>query len=694
MIGYLLDSLLPMIDPWAQTVLPPSDVVLEMLAAVLGSDSQKLEQLVRANPSHINHPIGLPFDAHGGRFFNHPSMQHCVISQHSAQTLLDIACALPTGPVVWVLLAYGAKGSSHPLGTDLALHNAIKNGRLHTVQTLLQGGHSDVNGSPANLWRPLLQATFWNFPEIVRCLLDRGVRVNDISSGSRGTPFQTALQMVLKRRAKDFLNQPVRERCEQILKMLLDAGATIDVPPAVGSDGLTPFETFIKPWQGNALWAVSLGPRDIECLELFVRKGADLQVLFTGFPCSAPSGTSFEHQVLWHSTPLIARLLIDNASPGTGANGSNLLHEIIGCCPDAKRHPADTLRDIDVILKQGANLNCVDRYGYTPLTKCIEQCPGVDVVARLTALLEGGANPELKDGNMVRPFILAARAFEEPLRSQVMTMLVPRFQARYFEFNGTASTHFPIPICPTFTQVLWYTGQDGGFESSICSELPEDVIPVFRKAAFNVASKRFLDAITERAKTDTHLDSDHKDELLRIITMRESRGLPGYDFDQDFVMSILVPTSRNQSATMNGSVYNTSNLSQGDFHAVSTLSEETPAPMPLLLAPDLQAPLSDTLQIVPSNRRASTSSTSSNGSSSSFWVPTTTQIRWPVTGDAVNPANLKKASSRVLNYACESCNDGKKLTAVEFNRHEDEHYHTLTCDVVDCKRRFCMAERD
>jgi hypothetical protein len=186
MIGYLLDSLLPMIDPWAQTVLPPSDVVLEMLAAVLGSDSQKLEQLVRANPSHINHPIGLPFDAHGGRFFNHPSMQHCVISQHSAQTLLDIACALPTGPVVWVLLAYGAKGSSHPLGTDLALHNAIKNGRLHTVQTLLQGGHSDVNGSPANLWRPLLQATFWNFPEIVRCLLDRGVRVNDISSEAEG----------------------------------------------------------------------------------------------------------------------------------------------------------------------------------------------------------------------------------------------------------------------------------------------------------------------------------------------------------------------------------------------------------------------------------------------------------------------------------------------------------------------------
>jgi hypothetical protein len=73
-----------------------NDIVMGMLGIVLEADAQKLEHLVRTNPNQINYPIGLPFDAHGGRFFNHPVMQQCVILQHEEQTLLDIACALPS----------------------------------------------------------------------------------------------------------------------------------------------------------------------------------------------------------------------------------------------------------------------------------------------------------------------------------------------------------------------------------------------------------------------------------------------------------------------------------------------------------------------------------------------------------------------------------------------------------------------
>ena len=92
-------------------------------------------------------------------------------------------------------MANGGKGSTHPLGTDLALHNAIKNNRVPTVQSLLFTGRSNVNGVPGTTWKPLHQATFWNVPDIVRMLLDRGANVNDSASMADGTPLKTALQL-------------------------------------------------------------------------------------------------------------------------------------------------------------------------------------------------------------------------------------------------------------------------------------------------------------------------------------------------------------------------------------------------------------------------------------------------------------------------------------------------------------------
>jgi hypothetical protein len=108
-----------------------------MLGAMLEDDTLKLESLIMENADHINDPIGLPFETPNSRFFGHPVMNQMVILQHPDQTLLDIACGMTCGPVVWILLSHGAKGSRHPLGTDLALHNAIKNGRSYTVQACL-----------------------------------------------------------------------------------------------------------------------------------------------------------------------------------------------------------------------------------------------------------------------------------------------------------------------------------------------------------------------------------------------------------------------------------------------------------------------------------------------------------------------------------------------------------------------------
>ncbi|KAF3041033.1 hypothetical protein E8E11_004224 [Didymella keratinophila] len=163
------------IPEWNQDPPTASGSVQDMLECVLDNDSVKLEKILLEHVNEVNDPIGMPFELPSGRFANHPALSRMVIMQHSQQTLLDIAAGMPNGPVVWVLLTYGAKGSTHPLGTDLALHNAIKNGRHYTVQALLIPGRSDVNGLPDKRWRPLLQAVFWTGPEVVSILLKKDI---------------------------------------------------------------------------------------------------------------------------------------------------------------------------------------------------------------------------------------------------------------------------------------------------------------------------------------------------------------------------------------------------------------------------------------------------------------------------------------------------------------------------------------
>lgn len=695
-------DLLGPFDPIPQIRTMTTEVVMDMLDAVLKGDSQMLEQLIMANPYHVNYPIGMPFDTHNSRFWSHPAMEQCVTLQHPDQKLLDIACGLPSSPVIWVLVARGAKGSTHPLGTDLALHNAIKNGRTITVHCLLHSGRSNVHGAPESTWKPLLQAAFWNVPDIVRMLLDRGAHVNDTSPPLDGAPFKTALQLALDRRLKDYLNPTARERSERIVKMLLDAGADIHVAPAEDLNGLTPFETFLKPWESNPLWFANPSPIELECLEAFVRKGADLEAAFNAFPCSASSGASFQHQVLWHSTPLAARLLIDHALPTLGANGSNLLHEIVGYCPDAKRHPSDTLRDIEVLLKRGADPNSLGPHGSTPLTMCIERCPGVDVVARIKALLDGGADPGLQDGSSIHPVVLAARAFEEPLLSQVMALLIHKFRG-----NQPPSAHgswtegyFPIPIHPTFTEVLRYNCQNGGFEANMARLLPIDVIPSFRNAAFDVASKSFLDTVTSRVKAthEIQLSTSEKEEMRHIVRLRHAKGLSAYEFNQDFVMSFLMPTGSSSASTVPTVTESVEAIlpSSQIYDATSLMTTNLPFNLSTSLGPNLPTPLPmNTPQAAPTSRRSSASSTSSNDSSASFFIPSTTQIRWPSAdvGRATRPGDVEKARGAVLKYKCKDCNDGNKLTKAEYQKHKLDHYHTLMCEEVGCKRRFCVAER-
>ncbi|KAJ4293991.1 hypothetical protein N0V90_007680 [Kalmusia sp. IMI 367209] len=655
--------------PEARVTVPAqvNGVVMSMLAAVLEGDSQKLESLIMQHPSHINLPIGQPFDIPGSRFYNHPAMSTCVILQHPEQTLLDVASALPPGPVVWVLLAHGGKGSKHPLGTDLALHNAIKNGRTYTVQALLLPNRSNVNGEPGTTWKPILQAVYWNHPEVVRLLIDRGASVNETSPWVDGT---------LKNR--DFLNLPIKEKCNKILKLLLNAGADIHANPG-GEGSSTVFETFIRPWQGDPHWISKLSADELECLEAFVRKGADLKTIFMGFTCGALSSNQFQHQILWHTTPFAARLIVDHASPNPEGNGSTLLHEIVGSCPDAKRHPSDTLRDIEVLLRRGADPNHLDDSNFTPLRRCIERCPAVDIIPRLRLLLDGGADPELKHSNRLPPYVLAARTFEEPLRSQVMDFLVAKIKGRqhrviYDETFEWTAGYFPISGEPTWDEVQAYNGQNGEFNANLDRMIPEDVRTVFQRACFSVASINFLNSATLRAKLSHPLPPTvmQKDEIYQAVAQRQVAGLPVYSFDQDFVMLLLKP----HMAPV--------------LPAFSASGSKTAIPEDFLLPH--QTPISSTAQDEPSILATSSTfqfnapSTSRNDSQRSksppsnsdidFSMPDTTLIRWPHPGSRTRPGDVRKAKENVLRHTCDNCGNGNLLTRGELDKHLVEHEHT------------------
>jgi hypothetical protein len=673
-------SLLPMIDPWTQGGNVISDVLMDMLAAVLASDSQELERLILANQHHINLPIGTPFNIPGGRFSNHPAMETCVILEHPNQTLLDIACALPAGPVVWVLVANGANGSTHPLGTDLAFHNAIKNGRSMTVQSLCFTNRSNVNGTPGTTWRPLHQAVFWNQPNIVRILLNKGANVNDTAQMLDNMPSMTALQLALNRRANNYTNIDIRESSERILNMLLDAGADIHVLPAGSVDALTPWETFLKPFQSSPYWFLHLTPLDIHCLQAFIQKGADLHAQFICFPCTAPLSTTFAHQILWHTTPTLARLLIDHSSPSPGANGSKLLHEIVGSCPNTKRHPSDTLRDIEVLLLRGADPNIPDSNGVAPLRACIDLCPAVDIVARLQALLDGGADPEAKclDGECI--FARAARAFEEPLRSEVLHSLVTKWSGRK-ESEVWRERYFPIQAEPSLADVLRYTGQNDGWAAEVHRFVPEDVKEGLRRAAFSVVVTNFLNAMMQKVRSgESILTEQERDDLRHVIDLRTASGLPPFSFDQDLVLDLLSPAPRSALSPRLSPrlVEITEHDMDIDAHSPSSDTTIAPShplvslrsslidfptsisinlPTPIAMDPDTPRPLSpfqDPKVVAPSD------------DSVGFLFPTTTQIRWPKVDKGVKPGDLKRAARRVLKYRCKSCVDGNLLTKAEY----------------------------
>ncbi len=665
-----------------------------MLECILDNECTKLEKLLMEHVTGVNDPIGMPFEAPNSRFAKHPALSRMVIVQHPRQTLLDIACAMPNGPVVWVLLSYGAKGSIHPLGTDLALHNAIKNGRHYTVQALLVPGRSNVNGLPDKSWRPLLQAVFWTGPEIVSILLKRGAKVNDIGPSPMSPGMHTALQMCLDRRAREYSDEAIRSRCNENLKLLLNADADIHMSPPEGST-TSAFEKFLEPWQHCAHWNVKLSWAELDCLGKFVEKGADLSVDFFGTPCSASGSNTFIHQIIWHSPPCFARVLLDKYRQDAPLSGAAILHEVFGLCPESKRHCAEALKDVEILLSRGIDPDALDSLGTTPLRRCIELASSTDVVALTQMLLDFGADPEYEDVDSVQPYTLAALTLEEPVRTEVVKAMLIKMQGRstrkkdgrtYRWENGL----FPIPEHPTYQQVLSCTMPQEDLQLSMHEMLPIAAHPVFLRAYIDVISGRLLEDITKAASSNK-VSEKHRWNIMLVLSLRRRADLPKYSFDQNLVIALLdfpmieIPKFDNVAAA---ALPRTSIERNVEERISSTpLTECTPSTTTPAYPPfQLNSTSPSALPQPPPVHGPPHNPDISNDA----FVGDTTQIRW------LNPESngtASRAAPYVVQHKCTVCADDRKLTKTELQKHEIEHAHTAQCDGVGCSRRFCKDTR-
>jgi hypothetical protein len=391
-------------------------------------------------------------------------------------------------------------------------------------------------------------------------------------------------------------------------------------------------------------------------------------------------------------------------------NSSSILHEIIGSCPDAKRHPADTLRDIHSLLQRGVDPNLADLHSKLPLSKCIEQCPAVDLVDRLRVLLDGGADPEAEDRDGVQAFVHAARTFEEPLLSEVMQLLVAKMRGNYTRVVDDhprvwSDKHFPISETQSYEQVMSCSRSTGDFRLEVQDMVPEDIRETFQRAYFTVISKKFLDTVTRTAKARMLTPRD-KDEVIWIVGMRKGIDLPEYKFDEELVIALMdqhpQPLPQAQVITLPDTPMNTETVvpttEQSDttmddvsnaLDAALTSKHTTPAPLPRV--PWLgKAPW----QFNPNNTKTpSPPPPSKPGNLDDFFFTTTTQIRWMRPDKKARPGDLEKATAAVLMYTCDVCAEGVPLTKKEQEKHKVEHEHTSMCEEAECARRFCLLRR-
>ena len=187
-----------------------------------------------------------------------------------------------------------------------------------------------------------------------------------------------------KEQKTDFLTRELRKACslvyhsaidQTIIDTLIDAGARLNQPQ--GHDA-SPFGIIC---QSN----------DVSLLRHMIKRGADVNadVNIDQFGCSKPLHFACSHS---QNPEVVAELLKNRANPNAkGFFGQTPLHTVAATRPRKFRDGSGGDRNpvVEMLLKNGAKVDALDKWDQTPLLALINHSPDVKVAEKL---IDSGAN--------------------------------------------------------------------------------------------------------------------------------------------------------------------------------------------------------------------------------------------------------------------------------------------------------------
>jgi uncharacterized protein len=252
-----------------------------------------------------------------------------------------------------------------PRGGFTALLFSAREGDIATARVMLDAG-VDINFGDVDNTTPLVVAIMNKQFTFAKFLIDRGADVNIVDAGGR-----TAIYAITDIRNEDYSALPNRSLLDplpslDIVKALLDRGATVDVPltrPIPGRSGMDGGDTTLAAGSTALMRAARAG--DFAVMRLLLEKGADPKLTTNGGNTALmlAAGIGYRDKSTKGSESEALEAVKVAIAAGLDIKQVNSRGE--GPLHGAAFRGADTI--VQFLVDQGGDINLVSKQGFTPL---------------------------------------------------------------------------------------------------------------------------------------------------------------------------------------------------------------------------------------------------------------------------------------------------------------------------------------